>query len=76
MSGSEIFRHEFFENLLMHRLDDVQLDARTMMEMEFVKRHGNAVLLARLIKAGDLRRKTAKPAVVPSDDAAGANETK
>ena len=59
----------------MHRLDEVQHDAKTLMEMEFVKRHGNPVLLARLIKAGDLKRKVAK-APEPPPESGGDNETK
>ena len=60
----------------MNRLDDVQNDAKTLMEMEFVKRHGNPVLLARLIKAGDLKRKTAQLPPEPQAEPVLDNETK
>jgi len=52
----------------MNRLDEVQQDAKTLMEMEFVKRHGNPVLLARVIKAGDLKRKTAPAITIPEPE--------
>lgn len=64
------------EAFLMHRLDDVQRDAKSLMEMEFVKEHGNPVLLARLIKAGDLKRKVPKRPEPPAEGEELDNETK
>jgi len=60
----------------MNRLDDVQTDAKALMEMEFVKRHGDPVLLARLIKAGDLQRKKAPITIEPQPEEEIDNETK